>query len=986
MNTVELLAPVGSFNALKAAVQNGANAVYLGGKSFSARASANNLDDDEIIEAVKYCHIRGVKVFITVNTLIKENELENLIEYIKFLYNSHVDALIIQDIGVAKIVRDIFPDFEIHASTQMVAHSLEDVKFFEEFGFKRVVLARELTIQEIKYICENTSVDIEVFVHGALCVCYSGACLMSSMLGNRSGNRGRCAQPCRQKYKLIDLQTGKIMNEKNDYLLSTRDLNTIENIGEIICAGVSSLKIEGRMKRPEYVATVVNAYRKEIDSYINFIEDRVKKVDSEKNSIEDRNKKVGSDKNSIGDRFKRVDDRTMENLYTIFNRKFTKGYLLGEVGKEIMNPEKPNNQGLFIGSVLDFNKKTKRLKLKLEASLKKGDGINLGGGTIGRIIKGKNISDRAEKGEIVEIDFVGEAKKGQKVFKTSDSDLMEKVQKTFGENYESIKIPVFAKVIIKIGQKPVLEFSDEKSEQHANEQEKYKLKANKNSKADEKFKKQVNKKSEEKIYEKTYEKIFVEGDFVVEKALKVALTKEKVIDQISKLGNTPYFIKNIEVLLDDGVSLPISVLNQMRRDAVELLDKKRTKIKDRKEIIQKNLYKKYQETLYRECFEKKLELQEAAQNKMLEQEENTQVQNMDKENKQEKEENIKNQYIDEKNKKKEQHKLKFRVKVRNLDQLQAVLGRNLDVIYYEDISTLEEALSKARKTDDKIVFCPSRIIRDNDKSIETDIFDIPENIGVLIRNWAEFNYYKNHEKYVDYTLNTFNSQSFEFFSEKGVNSVCMSLELSFQEIKDIINNTNLAEIQELQKENLIRKEAENIIKSEVEVLIYGFVPMMTTEYCPMGVTIRDCKKDKRCNICSKSNYALEDQNSKQRYRIIQDKDCRSQIYTANPICILDEVERLVGYGVENFRLDFVFENQNEIKNILEEIQSISEVTIDSNHITKDKNISSEIDKEKNMISKRKINSDNTIKENSQKKYIFSKNYDIMVGNYYNGVE
>ena len=200
MNKIELLAPVGSFEALKAAVQNGADAVYLGGKDFSARASANNFDREELQEAVKYCHTRGVKLFITVNTLIIQNEVEDFIEYIKFLYDIDIDAVIVQDIGMAMLIKRELPDFEIHASTQMAAHSLEDVEYLKSIGFDRVELARELRAPEIGEIGSKGKVDIEVFVHGALCVCYSGQCLMSSMIGNRSGNRGRCAQPCRQKY------------------------------------------------------------------------------------------------------------------------------------------------------------------------------------------------------------------------------------------------------------------------------------------------------------------------------------------------------------------------------------------------------------------------------------------------------------------------------------------------------------------------------------------------------------------------------------------------------------------------------------------------------------------------------------------------------------------------------------------------------------------------------------------------------------------
>ena len=365
MRDVELLAPVGSFEALKAAVQNGANAVYLGGKDFGARASANNFDRDELKEAVKYAHIRGVQVFVTTNTLRKENEIEDFLEYAKFLYDIDVDAIILQDIGMARLIKRELPDFELHASTQMVAHSLEDVKYLESVGFDRVVLAREVTVEEIKYICDNCKADIEVFVHGALCVCYSGQCLMSSMIGNRSGNRGRCAQPCRQRYELIDVYTGEVVNSNGDYLLSPRDLNAIEEIDKVIDAGVHSLKIEGRMKRPEYVATVIDGYRKTIDEYLAT--------------------------NKLN-----VSDETINDLYTIFNRKFTKGLLLGDVGKDMMNSQLPNNQGLYVGTVVDYNKKAKRLKIKLANTLKKGDGINLGGGTIGRIIKNGNIEHKIE--------------------------------------------------------------------------------------------------------------------------------------------------------------------------------------------------------------------------------------------------------------------------------------------------------------------------------------------------------------------------------------------------------------------------------------------------------------------------------------------------------------------------------------------------------------------------------------------------------------
>ena len=709
MRDVELLAPVGSFEALKAAVQNGANAVYLGGKDFGARASANNFDRDELKEAVKYAHIRGVQVFVTTNTLRKENEIEDFLEYAKFLYDIDVDAIILQDIGMARLIKRELPDFELHASTQMVAHSLEDVKYLESVGFDRVVLAREVTVEEIKYICDNCKADIEVFVHGALCVCYSGQCLMSSMIGNRSGNRGRCAQPCRQRYELIDVYTGEVVNSNGDYLLSPRDLNAIEEIDKVIDAGVHSLKIEGRMKRPEYVATVIDGYRKTIDEYLAT--------------------------NKLN-----VSDETINDLYTIFNRKFTKGLLLGDVGKDMMNSQLPNNQGLYVGTVVDYNKKAKRLKIKLANTLKKGDGINLGGGTIGRIIKNGNIETIGYKGETIELDFVGEARKGQIVFKTSDSELMDRVQATFTQDKEFVKNIIDAKITIKLGQKPILTLKD----RHSNE-------------------------------------ATIEGDKIVEEAMKVALSKEKVETQLRKLGNTPYELDLLEIELDDNVSLPISLLNQMRRDCIELLDKERVSIKNRK---YKNKIVKYKPVLY--------------------------------------------------NRNKQQE---ISVKVKNLEQLESALECGVDRIYYEDTNTIDKGMSLAMKYNKKVIYSAPRIIRNK----EYNHLAKANNAGVesvQVGNYGSIDYFKDKKLNIDYYLNAFNSETINYYKEIGADTLCISQELNINEIKETIKYTDI----------------------NIESVVYGYTPLMITEYCPMGVIVRDCKKDKRVAKCKESIYALR--NSK----------------------------------------------------------------------------------------------------------------------------
>lgn len=300
---MELLAPAGSKAALTAAVQSGADAVYLGGPKFGARHSAENFSLEEMKRWIDYCHLYGVDVHVAVNTLIKEKEIPALVEYVKELNNAGADALIIQDIGAADIIKNTIPDMALHASTQMTVTSLEGVRYLEDIGFSRVVLARELSGKEIEYICKNAKAEIEVFVHGAICMCYSGQCLMSSILGGRSGNRGRCAQPCRLPYEL--LEGHKSVN--SGYILSPKDMALINDLRTLKRIGVTSLKIEGRLKRAEYVSAVVGVYRKYLDT-----DGCVSRAD-------------------------------MQELLDAFSREgFTDGYFTGRLGKDMMSHKSPN--------------------------------------------------------------------------------------------------------------------------------------------------------------------------------------------------------------------------------------------------------------------------------------------------------------------------------------------------------------------------------------------------------------------------------------------------------------------------------------------------------------------------------------------------------------------------------------------------------------------------------------------------------------------
>ncbi len=328
MSRVEILSPAGSPVSLHAAVNAGADAVYVGGNMFSARAFANNFDSKELQEALDFVHIHNKKLYLTVNTLLKNSELKGyLYDFIKLAYENGLDAVLVQDFGVFEFIKANFPDLDIHASTQMTTNSEYSARLLEQKGVTRVVTSREVSLEEIRRIRSTTDIEIESFVHGALCYSYSGQCLMSSMIGGRSGNRGRCAQSCRLAYTVYD-GNNKICGVKNCHALSPKDICTLEILPDIIEAGVNSLKIEGRMKSPQYTAGVVSIYRKYVDMYLN---------NGKKDYV--------------------TDEQDIMDLMDLFNRgNFTKGYYVMKNGKQMMSMERPNHQGTRAVEVVSAQK------------------------------------------------------------------------------------------------------------------------------------------------------------------------------------------------------------------------------------------------------------------------------------------------------------------------------------------------------------------------------------------------------------------------------------------------------------------------------------------------------------------------------------------------------------------------------------------------------------------------------------------------------
>ena len=410
MKKIELLSPAGSMEALKSAIHNGADAVYLGGKRFGARAFAQNFSDDELIEAINYAHIYDVKIYITVNTIIYDDEFDDALNFIEFLYKNNVDALIMQDIGLINAIHKKFPDLVIHASTKCHNHNKENIEFLKKIGVSRIVLDREMSLDEIN----NLKIDIEkeIFIHGALCISYSGCCLMSYLNGGRSGNRGECTQSCRLPYKLI--KNGEYVNSDSKYLLSTKELNTSYDFDKLMSSDIVSFKIEGRMKSPSYVGYVTRVYRRLMDNYGS------KVLKSEE-----------------------------DNLKILFNRDFTSGYLFKD---KVMNIESSNHRGLDIGKVIDVN--DKKIKVKLYSDLYQEDGIrfkNSNKGMMANFIyneKGLLIS-KATKGDVIYLDNRVGLKDRDILVKTSSSYLDKEIITS------SIK-----KILINIDIKLIDEFLD----------------------------------------------------------------------------------------------------------------------------------------------------------------------------------------------------------------------------------------------------------------------------------------------------------------------------------------------------------------------------------------------------------------------------------------------------------------------------------------------------------------------------------------------
>lgn len=738
---VEILSPAGNFDAFVAAVNAGADAVYMGVDRYNARTMSKNFSEDEYATCILEAHKRGVKVYLTLNTLMKDSEIKEALKIVAHLYKVGLDAVILQDLGLATLIHKLFPDLAMHASTQMSVYSKEQVQFLEALGFKRVVLARELSIEEIKEICSSTNLEIEVFVHGALCVSVSGQCNMSRLIGERSANRGSCAQPCRQKYSLYK-RGEKAPYVSDKYILSKKDIWGLDLVPELIDAGVASLKIEGRNKFPEYVAEATRLYKKSV---------------------------TGS-----------VTDTEKHELLQVFNRSGkSQGYLKGVRYKESVSLNTPKNVGLLLGKVIDV--KNKFVKVKLEENINLHDGIEIYSdnvvSTIVTCIKDEKqniVNSEVAKGNIVWLgDMSHKCKVGDNVFKTTDASLIARL------NSEFVK----------------------------------KLTRRKNAALSVEIKENTFITAECILDEK---KLVYESCIIPEKSINHALEEREVKEAFEKTQDS--FVEfDVCVNLGENLYLSKACLNQIRRDIIQKLEETYTVKKDVSKVLNSI-----------ECIEDSVNIEQGLRE--YQKQDSLYVYKYDP---------SKN-YMEEYNKKYGTRLTKMYIAAWDF------------VIYEKDI------LEKYATSIDVFFAIPAVTLKKLNKYIMNNLERIVASgiKGILVGNLQYMELLSRLKgKYnitlvADDSLNISNSYTVEYLKSLGFDMCTLSLELSDEEVKEMLECGNIE-------------------------LTENLACAMTSRYCILGsfVSQRESQKDICTRPCTKGEYYIKDTFGKEYAIVCDNIDC-----------------------------------------------------------------------------------------------------------------
>lgn len=709
---VEILAPAGSMECLKAAIAAGADAVYTGGALFGARAYAHNLTEEELLEAIDYVHLHGRRLYLTVNTLIKDREMEKqMYDYLLPYYRQGLDAVIVQDIGLFRFIRKHFPDLPIHASTQMTLTGVDGAKFLEKEGAQRIVTSRELSMAEVKKIADETELEIESFVHGALCYCYSGQCLFSSFIGGRSGNRGQCAQPCRLLYRTPEAK-------RPQYLLSLKDICTLELIPEMIESGIYSFKIEGRMKKPEYAAAVAFQYRKYADLYLKYYEECPAEEDPAAYAM----KKY------------RVREEDRQMLLDLYNRGgFHTGYYHTQNGREMISLNRPNHAGVPAVKVLA--KKGRNVTAKALTDLYPQDIIEL------PMRKGREKADNytckdaVRKGMNVQIPVFADTpfKRDEIWMRTRNSTLIDTLREEFVNG--KIKERICGTFRLYPQETATLTVKCRDAE------------------------------------------ITVAGEKAQE-ALSQPMSRERIEKQLRKTGNTEFEFSFLKVEIGEKVFLPMQSLNELRREALETLEKV---------ICEK--YRRSGEVKDPEEDKTELSMEEEVLSG-------------------------------------------WTASVRTAEQMEVILEEEAIGRIYVDCTMFPriwekdsyvEWITKVHAAGKEIYLVMPYIFRERTRkqyeAAYNRIFGAGWD-GILIANYESFAFLKEHgytgRIMTDYNLYEFNQESRKFWKEKGVFEFTAPVELTERELQDLR-------------------------VKDGEVIVYGYLPMMVSAGC-IQKTTRGCLK------------------------------------------------------------------------------------------------------------------------------------------------
>lgn len=890
MKRVELLAPAGSLESLIAAVNAGCDAAYIGGSIFGARAFAENLEEEALLRAIDFMHIRGKKLYLTINTLLKTDEVEEkLYQYLDKYYRQGLDAVIVQDIGVMQFIHDNFEDLPIHASTQMTLTMAEGVKAFEELGVTRIVTARELTLKEIHRIRENTTLEIESFVHGALCYSYSGQCLMSSMIGGRSGNRGRCAQPCRMEYQFE-------FSKEKSYLLSPKDICTISIIPELIQAGIDSFKIEGRMKRYEYVAGVTTAYRKQIDKYYELLEDGYQEY-------------LNSHQQELQEEIRKLKD--------LYNRgDFCTGYYKEQNKTALMAIKRAKHNGVYVGDVKKIKKNQATIELKEDIFAQDILEIRSKGKEIYEFTVKNNTNKNTNL--VTNFKYGCDVAVGCEVYRTKNTTLLEQLSKDYYETNQKIKIDG---VLTASVSQPV-QLTIKQAEQIGQlKQTEELIQAGRLEQTEQPGQTEQQKQTEQlKQIEQSKMLPFIVtvSGAIVQEAKKQPIQKEKIEEQLRKTGETPFIFNQLQINLNGSVFLPVSSLNELRRNALEQFERefanqfrrKRKILKETSNLSQNNLglLKGLENLKDLECSKNLEDLKDLEQLQSLENLESLESSEL------------------------EQLPFTFSVSVCNLEQFKIVLKtKGITDIYLDttdcEIEDILLAIELIKSTKKQLFLLLPHIFRaetyDYYKKHQEIISDF--NIaGYIIRNFEEYYFItkelkeflktkkinkqeelkkakkikKEKEIRLDYTMYVMNQEAKKFYYNHGINRFTAPVELNEQELAKL-------GIQGM------------------ELLIYGRIPLMVSAQCIRKNT-SGCVKQKK-NMYEKekgenlSLVWLTDRVNKKIPVVNHCNHCYNSIYNPEIISLNGLKKAILELNPSSLRLSFTLETKKEVEKVLQEV-------------------------------------------------------------------